>query len=85
MMRLQDLISECREFPEITGTVTMHDITAGALMRRHVRYLFDVARTEGVDVAMAENKGLLDSSFTVTMKGTGRQMLPTLLRLEALA
>ena len=64
--------------PDETGTVRCDAITAGLLVRRRVRAAFNAARIRGAEVEAHEERGLLDSVFTVRMHGTGAQLLPAL-------
>jgi hypothetical protein len=70
--------------PDEVGTVRCDSITAGLLLRRRVRAAFSAARIHGAEVEVHEERGLLDSVFTVRMRGTGPQLLPALRQLAAL-
>jgi hypothetical protein len=66
------------------GTVRCDAITVGLLLRRQVRAAFSAARIHGAEVEVHEERGLLDSVFTVRLHGTGIQLLPALRQLAAL-
>lgn len=66
------------------ATITFDGIEAGALIRRRVRSALDRARIRGADVEAYERRGLLDSVFTVRMRGTAAQLMPCLMTLAAL-
>jgi hypothetical protein len=70
--------------PDDVGTVRCDSITAGLLVRRQVRAAFSAARIHGAEVEVHEERGLLDSVFTVRLHGTGTQILPALRQLAAL-
>jgi hypothetical protein len=56
----------------------------GLLVRRHYRAALDLARTHGATVELYEQRGLLGSTFTARLTGTGRQLLPSFRYLVAL-
>lgn len=70
--------------PGDAGTVRCDALTAGLLLRRQVRAAFSAARIRGAEVEVHEERGLLDSVFTVRLHGTGTQLLPALRLLAAL-
>lgn len=78
------LISAFEAHPGQTGTVTIPQLTAGALIRRYVRSALDSARVLGAYVDAHEQKGLLDSVFAIRMRGTGDQLMPALRTLRDL-
>jgi hypothetical protein len=78
------MIAEFEDRPGETGTVRCDALTAGMLLRRQVRAAFSAARIRGAEVEVHEERGLLDSVFTVRLRGTGTQLLPALRLLAAL-
>jgi hypothetical protein len=78
------MIAEFERHPGEVATVRFDQITAGLLVRRHVRAAFDQARIRGAEVEVHEQRGLLDSVFAVRMRGTAGQMVPSLRYLAAL-
>ena len=80
-----DLITELTEHPGEVATVTLSSLVAPVLVRRQVRAALDLARIRGAEVDAREQRGLLDSVFAVRMRGTDKQLLPTLRTLNRLA
>jgi hypothetical protein len=78
------LAAELAARPDEVVTFRADAITAGLLLRRRVRVAFNSARMRGAQVEVAEERGLLDSVFTVRLRGTGDQLLPALRQLAAL-
>jgi hypothetical protein len=78
------MAAEFRGRPDEVGTIRCDAITAGVLLRRRVRAAFSAARIHGAEVEVHEERGLLDSVFTVRLRGTGTQLLPALRQLAAL-
>jgi len=81
---LGTLAAEFEKHPGEIATITLDQITAGAMIRRRVRAAFDQARLRGADVQVSEQRGWLDSVFTARLRGTGAQLLPTIRTLTAL-
>jgi hypothetical protein len=79
------MIAEFGRHPGETATVRLPGMTAGLLVRRQVRAALNDARVRGAEVEVHEEKGWLDSVFSVRMRGTDRQLLPALWVLAALA
>jgi hypothetical protein len=71
---LKGTIADAEARPDDICTVTADGIIAGALVRRNLRYVLEVARVQGLDVTWAENKGWVQSEFSVRAQGTGRQV-----------
>jgi hypothetical protein len=78
------MIAEFERHLGEVATVRFSQITAGALVRRHVRSAFDQARIRGAEVEVHEQRGLVESMFSVRMRGTAGQLVPSLRYLAAL-
>jgi hypothetical protein len=72
------MLAEFARRPAETATVTFDSITAGALIRRHVRTAISMARIRGAQVDCHEDKGFWDSVFTIRLRGTAGQLVPSL-------
>lgn len=81
---LGTLIAELESRPGEIATVRLDRITAGALVRRHVRAAFNQARIRGAQVEEHEERGLLDSVFAASMRGKACQLAPALRSLAAI-
>ena len=76
---VSQMITEFAGRPDdVVGTVRFDALTAGLLVRRRIRAALNAARIRGAEVEAHEERGLLDSLFTVRMHGTGAQLLPAL-------
>jgi hypothetical protein len=81
MTRFRDTratIAEMSMHPGEVVTVSWDSIRAGLLMRRHLKEALNAARIRGAEVEVHEARGLLESVYAVRLKGTDRQILPTL-------
>lgn len=74
MTELIDAYAMARKHPDDMVTFTVPYLVAGFAVRRIVRALLAAAELAGADVVVREQKGLLDSVFTVRVEGTGRQL-----------
>lgn len=68
--------------PSDVATIRIDRLTAGFLVRHHIRAAFNVARVHGAEVEVHEERGLLGSAFAVRIAGTPEQIMPALRRLE---
>jgi hypothetical protein len=71
-------IAEMSRHPGEVATVRWDNIRAGLGMRRHFKAALNAARIRGAEVEVHESRGLLESVYAVRLKGTDRQILPTL-------
>lgn len=78
-MRLDEkYAAEFARHPGEVATIRFDGIKAGVFTRRHVRTALDRARIRGAEVEAHEARGLLDSVFTVRLRGTRDQLMPCL-------